>query len=91
MDLTELASVLVMWHEAVIGLLDALEQVHVQSGTWNAELDDKFPTFNGITSSALTCCRGDDGLVDDSFGFCVTLQLRDRIVLLKEPLYLVLR
>lgn len=79
-----------LWREAVIGLFDALEQAHVQSGTWNAELDDKFPTFNGVTGSALTCCC-DDGLAGYSLGFCVALQLRDRIVLLKEPQCLVLR
>ena len=79
-----------MWREAVIGLFDALEQVHVQRGTWNAELDDNFPTFNGVTGSALTCGWG-DGLADDSFGFCVALQLRDRIIILKEPAYLVPR
>lgn len=88
-DLTKVTIVLVSWRETPIGLFDAVEKVHVQRRSWNAELDDNLSAFNGVTGSALTCCGG-DGLAGYLLGQCVALLLRDRSILLEKPLYLIL-
>lgn len=53
MKLVKSTLILMMWRESSISMFDALEQFHIQSGVWNAKLDDDFASFDGVTGSAL--------------------------------------